>query len=79
MHASVLSINDNSFFFFFNEILFSWKCTFTIGTGKTNTAIKLIYLFDNINKELERKGGDKKHIVFCGPSNKSVDVVAGKK
>ncbi|CAC5394770.1 unnamed protein product [Mytilus coruscus] len=46
------------------------------GTGKTNTAIKLIYLFNNINKDLERLGQGKKHIVFCGPSNKSVDVVA---
>ncbi|XP_048757563.2 helicase with zinc finger domain 2-like [Ostrea edulis] len=46
------------------------------GTGKTYTGIKLIYLFVKINEILRKKGGDHKQVVFCGPSNKSVDLVA---
>ncbi|XP_046567930.1 LOW QUALITY PROTEIN: helicase with zinc finger domain 2-like [Haliotis rubra] len=48
------------------------------GTGKTYTGLKLVYLFNKINKEMHSKGYDKeqKQILFCGPSNKSVDLVA---
>ncbi|XP_062574957.1 helicase with zinc finger domain 2-like isoform X1 [Saccostrea cucullata] len=46
------------------------------GTGKTYTGIKLIYLFVKINDILEQEGGGHKQVVFCGPSNKSVDLVA---
>ncbi|XP_061162412.1 helicase with zinc finger domain 2-like isoform X2 [Saccostrea echinata] len=41
------------------------------GTGKTFTGVALIKLFCSINQDLK----DKKHVVFCGPSNKSVDLV----
>ncbi|KAK7490454.1 hypothetical protein BaRGS_00018240, partial [Batillaria attramentaria] len=46
------------------------------GTGKTNTGIKLVYLFCKINRQLEKEGKGEKIMLFCGPSNKSVDVVA---
>ncbi|ESO86616.1 hypothetical protein LOTGIDRAFT_235246 [Lottia gigantea] len=55
------------------------------GTGKTYTGIKLVYLFTKINKiiklEEPAKKGDKtidgkNQVLYCGPSNKSVDVVA---
>ncbi|KAL3868678.1 hypothetical protein ACJMK2_041456 [Sinanodonta woodiana] len=42
------------------------------GSGKSHTAIKLLYLFSNINREIN-KG---EQVLFCGPSNKSVDHVA---
>ncbi|XP_062574961.1 helicase with zinc finger domain 2-like isoform X5 [Saccostrea cucullata] len=46
------------------------------GTGKTYTGIKLIYLFVKINYILKQEGRGHKQVVFCGPSNKSVDLVA---
>ncbi|CAC5384453.1 unnamed protein product [Mytilus coruscus] len=46
------------------------------GTGKTYTGIKLVYLFNQINLKWKKMGNEKKQIIFCGPSNKSVDLVA---
>ncbi|CAG2250014.1 unnamed protein product [Mytilus edulis] len=46
------------------------------GTGKTYTGIKLVYLFNQINLKWKKLGNEKKQIIFCGPSNKSVDLVA---
>lgn len=46
------------------------------GTGKSYTGVKLVYLFNKINQQLSREGKGKKTILFCGPSNKSVDHVA---
>ncbi|XP_025109726.1 helicase with zinc finger domain 2-like [Pomacea canaliculata] len=46
------------------------------GTGKTYTGIKLIYLFTQINRRLAEDGKGKKIVLFCGPSNKAVDLVA---
>ncbi|KAK7490438.1 hypothetical protein BaRGS_00018224 [Batillaria attramentaria] len=46
------------------------------GTGKTCTGVKLVYLFCKINRQLEKEGKGKKTVLFCGPSNKSVDLVA---
>nr|KAG5702195.1 hypothetical protein BaRGS_033907 [Batillaria attramentaria] len=45
-------------------------------TGKTCTGVKLVYLFCKINRQLEKEGKGKKTVLFCGPSNKSVDLVA---
>ncbi|KAJ8305756.1 hypothetical protein KUTeg_016301, partial [Tegillarca granosa] len=46
------------------------------GTGKTFTGIKLLYIFNQFNQKLsEETSTEKKQIVFCGPSNKSVDLV----
>ncbi|XP_069126954.1 3'-5' exoribonuclease HELZ2-like [Argopecten irradians] len=45
------------------------------GTGKTFTGIKLIYLFHQLNKMTEATG-ERRQILYCGPSNKSVDLVA---
>lgn len=47
------------------------------GTGKTYTGIQLIYIFNEFNRLYrEQTKGERKQIVFCGPSNKSVDLVA---
>ena len=46
------------------------------GTGKTYTGIKLLYYFNEINKRSHRDGNERKQVLFCGPSNKSVDLVA---
>lgn len=48
------------------------------GTGKTYTGTKLVYIFNEINNRMQTKGHDKKQLVFCGPNNKSVDLVASK-
>ncbi|XP_069128073.1 3'-5' exoribonuclease HELZ2-like isoform X1 [Argopecten irradians] len=46
------------------------------GTGKTFTGIKLLYLFTKLNRVWHQEGNPFKQVVFCGPSNKSVDLVA---
>ncbi|KAK3103369.1 hypothetical protein FSP39_018776 [Pinctada imbricata] len=43
------------------------------GTGKTVTGVKLLYLLHRLNR---RVFPDRRQIVFCGPSNKSIDNVA---
>jgi DNA polymerase III delta prime subunit len=50
------------------------------GTGKTVTAVRLAYLFQRLNRNLPAKYEREKirpQVMICGPSNKSVDVVAG--
>ncbi|KAK3577503.1 hypothetical protein CHS0354_026457 [Potamilus streckersoni] len=42
------------------------------GSGKSHTAIKLVYLFSKINSKINQG----EQVLFCGPSNKSVDNVA---
>ena len=51
------------------------------GTGKTVTGVRLAYLFAEINRRLptqRTKNGARAQVLYCGPSNKSVDVVASK-
>nr|XP_046237174.1 helicase with zinc finger domain 2-like isoform X2 [Scatophagus argus]XP_046237183.1 helicase with zinc finger domain 2-like isoform X2 [Scatophagus argus] len=61
--------------------------TFTIiqgppGTGKTIVGVYIVYRFLELNSKNQRKFDDPKDenkkqvILYCGPSNKSVDVVA---
>ncbi|XP_046567929.1 LOW QUALITY PROTEIN: helicase with zinc finger domain 2-like [Haliotis rubra] len=45
------------------------------GTGKTTIGVKLVYLFNKINRTNSDEG--KRQVLYCGPSNKSVDLVAG--
>ena len=59
-------------YFYSAWILFS----LIVGTGKTLTGIKLILLFTKVNLEFRKGGGDHHQVVYCGPSNKSVDLVA---
>ena len=48
------------------------------GTGKTVTAIRLAYHFVKLNKTLPQEPDTiKPQVMICGPSNKSVDVIAG--
>ncbi|VDI51033.1 Hypothetical predicted protein [Mytilus galloprovincialis] len=47
------------------------------GTGKTYIGVKLVYLFDKFNTIMQQRTDDSKNqIIFCGPSNRSVDLVA---
>ena len=52
------------------------KCIFilTKGTGKSVTGARLAYLFAKLNRELTATQGHRS-VLYCGPSNKSVDVV----
>ena len=52
-----------------------------VGTGKTVTGVHIAYWFAQLNQERklveEKEEEHTGHMVFyCGPSNKSVDVVA---
>ncbi|KAH0619282.1 hypothetical protein JD844_019207 [Phrynosoma platyrhinos] len=54
------------------------------GTGKTVVGTHIVYWFHQLNLENQKKDPTlddadkaKNHILYCGPSNKSVDVVAG--
>ena len=56
---------------------------YVTGTGKTVTGVRLAYLFAKRNRDLVGKSvpGGKSippQVLYCGPSNKSVDVVAGR-
>ncbi|XP_015282257.1 PREDICTED: helicase with zinc finger domain 2, partial [Gekko japonicus] len=49
------------------------------GTGKTVVGFHIVYWFHQLNQETrstEVKEEAQSHILYCGPSNKSVDVVA---
>jgi len=48
------------------------------GTGKTVTAVRLAYHFVKLNKQLPVEPEEvKPQVMICGPSNKSVNVIAG--
>lgn len=51
-----------------------------IGTGKSVTGAHLAYIFSKENKALQskRKALHASCVLYCGPSNKAVDVVHGK-
>ncbi|XP_028380842.2 LOW QUALITY PROTEIN: helicase with zinc finger domain 2 [Phyllostomus discolor] len=46
------------------------------GTGKTVVGFHIVFWFHKLNEELPPTGGPR-CVLYCGPSNKSVDVVAG--
>lgn len=46
-----------------------------VGTGKTLTAIKLVYWYVQINRK-SAVGESRGQVLYCGPSNSSVDVAA---
>ena len=54
------------------------------GTGKTVVGVYIVFWFHNLNTKTNLRNtdraeqGKKDVILYCGPSNKSVDVVAGK-
>jgi predicted ATPase with chaperone activity len=49
------------------------------GTGKTATAVRIAALFIELNKRRSTlKNVGHSQVLICGPSNKSVDVLAGK-
>ena len=50
--------------------------TYNLGTGKSETGAHIAFTFAMTNRQL---GSPKKCVLYCGPSNKSVDVVLGKR
>lgn len=60
-------------------------CSLPTGTGKTVVGFHIVFWFYKLNEELVPAWGTPCHekqrggpcILYCGPSNKSVDVVAG--
>ena len=72
-HESIAHTTPRQFFIQCGGSERLWIST---GSGKTNTGIKLVYLFCKINRQLEAEGKGKKTVLYCGPSNKSVDLVA---
>ena len=48
--------------------------TNNIGTGKSETGAHLAYVFALTNRKLKAN----KCVLYCGPSNKAVDVVLGR-
>ena len=62
-------------------ILFSYP---SIGTGKTVTGVHIAYWFAHLNRKRKPAIGEDgtkstgAMVFYCGPSNKSVDVVARK-
>ena len=51
------------------------------GTGKTVTVVRLTALYVHLNETLDseyHRNGIKPQVMICGPSNKSVDVIAGR-
>ena len=51
-----------------------------IGTGKSETGAHLAYIFSITNKKISEEDPTSffKSVLYCGPSNKSVDVVHSK-
>jgi len=60
--------------------MYWYICTVCIGTGKSVTGAHLAYAFMVSNLENCLSPSDEKTrcVMYCGPSNKSVDVVLGK-
>ncbi|XP_072096397.1 3'-5' exoribonuclease HELZ2 [Mobula birostris] len=46
------------------------------GTGKTMVGVHIVYWFHKMNSSTGPDGQNKNYILYCGPSNKSVNVVA---
>ncbi|XP_071943705.1 3'-5' exoribonuclease HELZ2-like [Antedon mediterranea] len=46
-------------------------------TGKSVTGAQLAYYFSEMNTQIPPTGKGQPQVLYCGPSNKSVDVVAG--
>lgn len=65
----------------FLQRLTLWFCS--SGTGKTVVGVCLVNVFLELNRQVPRVRADEEEekkrpvILYCGPSNKSVDVVAG--
>ena len=54
------------------------KKLFFSGTGKTVTGVHIAYWFAEQNKtKKSKKKKSPPQVIYCGPSNKSVDVVTG--
>jgi len=49
----------------------------SLGTGKTLIGVKIAYWFFVERNAATIHSGRRKQVLFCGPSNYSVDVAAG--
>ena len=57
------------------QLMHRLYCASCTGTGKSVTGAHLAYIFAKTNRKV--KNGQ--CVLYCGPSNKAVDVVHGKK
>ncbi len=79
MDTQVTGINPKSFLMGLKKAF----CLSFTGTGKTVVGAYIVYWFSQLNpknpwKLKELKDKEKREVIlYCGPSNKSVDVVAG--
>ena len=48
------------------------------GTGKTLTGVKLVCWYVHMNELAGKNGESHGQVLYCGPSNSSVDVAASK-
>jgi len=63
-----------------SHVIYMWlhcRELYVLGTGKTLIGVKIAYWFYKRNDATRGSGATKKQVLFCGPSNSSVDVVAG--
>ena len=51
---------------------------YLLGTGKSETGAHIAYILAMLNQRLFNTKNDHNCVFYCGPSNKSVDVVLGK-
>ena len=65
--------------YFEGQVLQAIKLFFLVGTGKTVTGAYLAYFFTQINKHVPAMGKGTPQVLYCGPSNKAVDVIASKR
>jgi len=61
---------------FYVQYMVIYFDTALLGTGKTLTGVKLVYWCVRMNKQHAQDGGSHRHVLYCGPSNSSVDVAA---
>ena len=60
----------------FHKLFLSSYQLISVGTGKSVTGAHLAYIFAKLNGG-QRRGSKGNCVVYCGPSNKAVDVVHG--
>ena len=60
---------------FFN-IIFIFSSAIFLGTGKTQTGVKVAYLFAQMNRNCASAGAVRRQVLYCGPSNGAIDVAA---
>ena len=76
-----VTFGDNYILIIVMPLLYLYKSfVFSIGSGKTWTGVHIATWFANMNSlkpDSTAQNAPVKKVLYCGPSNRSVDVVAG--